>query len=102
MLVFKHVDQITNFLSQQQQCGRTIGFLPTMGALHQGHISLLLAAKAAGDFAVCSIFVNPTQFNNAVDLEKYPKTVETDIAMLETNGCDVLFLPDVEQIYPEG
>jgi pantoate--beta-alanine ligase len=78
---------------------KTIGFVPTMGALHRGHISLIEQAKAGNDVAVCSIFVNPTQFTDAKDLENYPRPIEADIAKLEAAGCDILFNPGVKEIY---
>lgn len=79
-----------------------IGFIPTMGALHEGHISLIRNAKQAADTTVCSIFINPTQFNDPKDFEHYPVTIEQDIAMLTDAGCDILFLPPVTEMYPEG
>lgn len=79
-----------------------IGFVPTMGALHQGHISLIELAKSQSDIVICSIFVNPTQFNNPTDLATYPRTVEEDTALLAENGCDILLLPTVEAVYPNG
>lgn len=80
----------------------TVGFVPTMGALHQGHISLLNCAKAETDFTVVSIFVNPTQFNDPEDYEKYPRNVETDLKLLDSQGCDLVFLPSYGDIYPQG
>ena len=79
-----------------------MGFIPTMGALHAGHISLIQKAKQDNTLSVCSIFVNPTQFNDKRDLEKYPVSTEADIELLLKAGCDVLFLPSVDEIYPDG
>ncbi len=73
-----------------------------MGALHPGHLSLIRGAKTNGDLCICSIFVNPTQFNDPADFKKYPVTIESDILLLETAGCDVLFLPSIDEIYPNG
>lgn len=80
----------------------TIGFVPTMGALHDGHRSLVKKAVDSKDFVVCSIFVNPTQFNDKTDFEKYPVTPDADILLLTQAGCHVLFLPDVQEMYPDG
>jgi len=82
--------------------GRPVGFVPTMGALHAGHRSLLARAAADGFFTVVSIFVNPTQFNDPEDFKKYPVTIGTDLHLLATSGCDAVFLPSVEEVYPEG
>jgi len=100
--VLQHVDEITAFSTKCRNENRTIGFVPTMGALHQGHLSLIAKAKAACDVVVCSIFVNPTQFNDPKDLLLYPRTEEADIALLESAGCDVVFVPTVSAIYPKG
>jgi len=80
---------------------RKIALVPTMGALHQGHLSLIEEAQHVADTVVCSIFVNPTQFNDPKDLEKYPRPVEQDISLLKSVNCDILFLPSVEEIYPD-
>jgi pantoate--beta-alanine ligase len=100
MLIFKKVDQLQDYLQTQGKNGLSIGFVPTMGALHQGHISLIDQANAANDISVCSIFVNPTQFNDKSDLAKYPRPIEHDIELLVEANCDVLFLPEVSEIYP--
>lgn len=80
----------------------TIGFVPTMGALHLGHLSLIDKSKSASNLTTCSIFVNPTQFNNLLDFEKYPKTISQDLKLLEEVGCDVVFLPEVSEMYQEN
>jgi pantoate--beta-alanine ligase len=102
MIVFKNSHDISYHLHLLQQSGKTTGFVPTMGALHPGHISLILSARKHSDVVVSSIFVNPTQFNDPKDFDKYPITIENDIDMLEQAGCDVLFLPSVKEMYPEG
>ena len=102
MIVFKKAEDINNYLLNAKNRGNSIGFIPTMGALHQGHISLIQTAKKSDAVSVCSIFVNPTQFNDSKDFENYPSTIETDIDLLEKAGCDVLFLPSVKEVYPEG
>lgn len=100
MLVFERKAALSSYLIQQRQAGSTIGLVPTMGALHKGHLSLIEASVSQTDLTVCSIFVNPTQFNNISDLEKYPRTLEKDILLLEEAGCDVLFCPLQEEMYP--
>lgn len=102
MILFKEARALNQFLSDQKKNGTTVGFFPTMGALHEGHLSLLAQAKKEAQLSVCSIFVNPTQFNNPDDFKKYPITIEKDIDLLVSNGCDVLFLPAAEEIYPPG
>ena len=101
MLIFRQIIEVKLFLAELQPQKRTIGFVPTMGALHQGHISLIEVSKQQCDVTVCSIFVNPTQFNNSEDLTRYPRTPEVDIQLLKDSGCDVLYMPDVNDIYPE-
>lgn len=102
MIILKKAADIVFQLKKIREYGSTIGFVPTMGALHQGHTSLLQISRQTCDVTVCSIFINPTQFNNPDDFKKYPKTLEHDICTLEKNGCDILFLPDVQEMYPEG
>lgn len=102
MILFKKGDELKKYLIKQASIGHTIGFVPTMGALHEGHLSLIRTAKEKADLVVCSIFVNPTQFNDQEDYLHYPKTIDQDIFLLEKSTCDVLFLPDVQEIYPDG
>lgn len=99
MIIFNSIEQLQNHLNSVREQQKTIGFVPTMGALHQGHISLIEAARKGSGLVVCSIFVNPTQFNDPKDLEKYPRTLDSDLAMLEKAGCDVVFTPDVSEMY---
>ncbi|KHJ37925.1 pantothenate synthetase [Pedobacter glucosidilyticus] len=94
-------EDLTSLLLQYKQEGKRIGLVPTMGALHQGHISLVQQSLKYTDVTVASIFVNPTQFNNKTDLLKYPKPIVEDIAKLEQAGCHILFHPEVEEMYPE-
>jgi pantoate--beta-alanine ligase len=101
MIVFEKASELNQFLASEREKGKSVGFVPTMGALHNGHISLINKAKQENSLAIASVFVNPTQFNNADDLKKYPRTIEADRALLEKHGCDVLFFPSVEEIYPE-
>lgn len=102
MIIFKKAADISNYLQQSSEQGNSIGFVPTMGALHPGHISLISISKKANAITVCSIFVNPAQFNDARDFDNYPSTIEKDIDALEKAGCDVLFLPSVSEMYPGG
>ncbi|MBI5858774.1 MAG: pantoate--beta-alanine ligase [Sphingobacteriales bacterium] len=102
MILFKKAADLRKWLETQRKADLNIGFVPTMGALHAGHISLLNTSKNRNDITVASIFVNPTQFNDPKDFEKYPITIEKDIDLLEEAGCDVLFLPSVSEIYPHG
>jgi pantoate--beta-alanine ligase len=102
MLIFHTVQQLQKYLGQQKQKGLTTGFVPTMGALHHGHISLIEQSKKATDLTICSIFVNPTQFNDPKDFEKYPVTISADVELLLKGGVEVLFFPSVKEIYPNG
>ena len=102
MYIFKKVTDLKNHLDELRDSNATIAFAPTMGALHNGHMSLVSKCNKIADITVSSIFVNPTQFNDKSDLEKYPRTVETDTIMLIEHGCDVLFFPEVDEIYPHG
>jgi pantoate--beta-alanine ligase len=102
MILFKRAGDLTRWLDKQRISGKSIGFVPTLGALHEGHISLIAISKKSAGVTVCSIFVNPTQFNDPGDFQKYPITLEKDIALLEQAGTDVLFLPEVGEVYPEG
>ena len=98
---FETVSHIRDFLQPIKRSGKKIGFVPTMGALHEGHISLIKEARNDTDVVVCSIFVNPKQFNNPEDLEKYPRDIARDIHLLEIADCDVVFIPSEQEIYPD-
>lgn len=100
MFIFENITDLKKHLFTEKKNQRSVGFVPTMGALHQGHLSLINNAKANNDLVVCSIFVNPTQFNNPQDLEKYPRTIKQDQQLLEQQGCDILFLPETKTMYP--
>lgn len=100
MIIVKYKSDLSRHLGERRSVGERIGFVPTMGALHRGHISLMEKAGQDNDFSVCSIFVNPAQFNNPADLLKYPITLEEDINKLEKCGCDLLFLPAAKEMYP--
>jgi pantoate--beta-alanine ligase len=99
MILFKTAAPLQEHLQKLRKQGLKTGFVPTMGALHKGHIALMQECKKRCDVVVCSIFVNPTQFNDKKDFEKYPITVEKDIYLLETNKTDILFLPSAEEVY---
>lgn len=102
MILIKTATQLRLIVENLKKSSKSIGFVPTMGALHKGHISLIQESIVKSDITICSVFVNPTQFNDKEDLEKYPRTIEKDIVFLEKSGCNILFLPHVEEIYPPG
>ena len=99
MEIFRTRTEVHSYLEKVKIDGNSIGFVPTMGALHEGHLSLIDAARTKADVVVCSIFVNPTQFSDKKDLENYPRPIEDDIKKLEGANCDVLFLPKVDEMY---
>lgn len=101
MKIFKTIRETRDYISGKKRKGKKIGFVPTMGALHDGHLSLLRRALLENDLIATSIFVNPMQFNNPEDLKKYPRTLEHDIEKLEEISCDILFNPGVDEMYPE-
>ena len=101
MYIFSKIENVKDFLHKQKQLGHSIGFVPTMGALHQGHISLIERAKKENDICVCSIFVNPLQFNNPGDFNRYPIQTNKDQEILSEKGCDVVFCPDNKEMYPK-
>jgi len=102
MQTINSVKELQTLIATQKSKGKTIGFAPTMGALHDGHMSLMQASNSEHDITVCSIFVNPTQFNEATDLEKYPRTLKADQKLLKKNGVNIVFAPDNDEVYPKG
>lgn len=102
MLVIDDVKTLQQVLNALRDAGQKVSFVPTMGALHEGHMSLIDIANKHADVTVCSVFVNPTQFNEASDLDKYPRTFEADRDLLQSRNCDILFFPGVEEVYPNG
>ncbi|MEO7960415.1 MAG: pantoate--beta-alanine ligase [Ginsengibacter sp.] len=101
MILFKHSLDLQSYLDKKHKSHNKIGFVPTMGALHPGHISLIANSKKECDVTVCSIYVNPVQFNNPEDFKKYPITLEADILLLEKTNCEILFIPTEQEIYPD-
>ena len=99
MIVIEKIADLQAYI--KEKAAKSVGFVPTMGALHDGHISLITRSVAENDLCVASVFVNPTQFNDKADLERYPRTPEADCAMLQAAGCDVVFMPTVQEMYPE-
>jgi len=101
MQVVKHINELRLVLNDQRKEGKSIGFVPTMGALHRGHLSLVEEAGKKTGLVVVSIFVNPTQFNDKSDLERYPRNLQKDIDLLADSSCEIVFAPDAQEIYPE-
>ena len=102
MLVYRSFNDLKTYLDEQIENGLTIGLVPTMGALHEGHISLVRNSISKTDITICSIFVNPAQFNVSEDLEKYPRTEDDDLNKLRIGGCHVVFIPIVKEVYPSS
>ena len=102
MILLRESNALKNLIARTKNAGKTIGFVPTMGALHNGHLYLIKKSKQKCDVTVCTIFVNPTQFNNKNDFYKYPVTIENDIFQLEKADCDILFFPSQNEMYPNG
>ena len=101
MKIVNNIKDLKGYLAEEKQNNKQIGFVPTMGALHEGHLSLVKRCVEENDVCVVSIFVNPTQFNDKHDLETYPRTLDKDCALLELTGCKYVFAPSVEEMYPE-
>lgn len=101
MKIVNSIENLKAYLAEEKRDSKTIGFVPTMGALHNGHLSLVRRCVNDNDVCVVSVFVNPTQFNDKRDLDTYPRTLEADCALLESAGCDYVFAPSVEEMYPE-
>lgn len=101
MQIVKHINELQAILDNKRQEGLSIGFVPTMGALHAGHLSLVEKAGQQSGFVVASIFVNPTQFNDKGDLERYPRDLQKDVDLLEPTSCQLIFAPEADEIYPE-
>jgi len=102
ILVIETVTQLQEVMKAHRENGKKIGFTPTLGALHSGHASLISRSIRENDISICSIFVNPTQFNEKTDLKKYPRTFKADKKLLNATGCDILFFPSIKEIYPKG
>jgi pantoate--beta-alanine ligase len=102
MIILRTVEALRACLKETEGYSRSSGFVPTMGALHEGHLSLIVQSKAENRYCISSVFVNPTQFNDPSDFDKYPVTISDDIKKLEEAGCDILFLPSVKEMYPAG
>ena len=101
MIIAHNLETLQKALFEIAQAGKTIALVPTMGALHAGHASLISQAKEFADVAVVSIFVNPTQFNDKSDLERYPRDLQKDVDLLGQTPCKLVFAPEVNEVYPE-
>lgn len=102
MLIVHTISDLSAFVKEHRMQGHTIGFVPTMGNLHDGHLSLITETKARADIVICSIFVNPMQFGANEDLDSYPRTLDADASALKTHGCKLLFAPNANEVYPNG
>ncbi len=102
MILFKRSIDLQTRVNRQKNLGSTTGFVPTMGALHEGHIRLIETCREVVNLSICSIFVNPAQFNDPKDFEKYPVSIENDLKMLDQAGTDLVYLPTVKEVYPDG
>jgi pantoate--beta-alanine ligase len=100
--IIKSGAELEHLINEVKEAGNVVGFVPTMGSLHDGHLSLINIAKENSDVVVCSIYINPTQFNEQKDFEKYPKNMDDDLKLLEKSGCNIVFVPDNQEIYPNG
>ena len=101
MIQINNSREVIDLISKLKSENETIGFVPTMGALHEGHLSLVRESMKKTDITVVSIFVNPTQFNDKSDLEKYPRTLDSDLSLLQSLNCDIVFTPEIKEMYPE-
>ncbi len=101
MEIIRTVELLRRRVEEEKQCGRSVGLVPTMGALHAGHVSLIDRARKENDIVVVSVFINPTQFNNLEDLRSYPRTEDADCEKMTNAGVDIAFIPSVEEVYPE-
>ncbi len=99
MIIIRTIEELNNLITSELYINTTIGFVPTMGALHDGHGSLITKARSQNQIVICSVFINPTQFNKVEDLEKYPRKENEDILLLNKLGCDYLFMPSTEEVY---
>lgn len=102
MKIVESIISLNEALATARETGKTVGLVPTMGALHEGHMALVERARSMADVVVVTVFVNPTQFNNSSDLTLYPRTPEKDAALLANHGCDIAFFPSVDEVYPQG